>query len=89
MFFQGEVLNLLRYPVCPTLFEIVHPLQNFVVFLELLLEEGVDIADGLDISVFIVFSSGVLDLLVVMQFKLAEDIFRVRIVNKCILFGGN
>lgn len=81
-------MDLLRNPICPTLLEVVHSLHNFVVFFEFLLEEGVDIADSFDISVLIMLTSCVLNLLVVVQLEFAEDIFRVGIINKGILFGG-
>lgn len=74
MFFQGEVLDLLRDPIGSALLEIVHPLHNIIIFFELLLKERVNIADSLSISILVVLSSCVLDLLVVMQFQLAEDV---------------
>lgn len=75
MFFKGKVLYLLRNSVGSTLLEIIHPLHNIIVFLELLLKEGVNITDGFGISILIMLSSCVLDLLVVMQLQLSEDIF--------------
>lgn len=89
MFFQGEVLYLLRDPICPALLEVVHPLHNIIVFLELLLKEGVNVADSLSISVLVMLPSCVLDLLVVVKFQLAEDVLRVRIIHKGILFRGD
>ena len=87
MFFQGEVLDLLRDPICPALLEVVHPLHNIIVFFELLLKEGVNVADSLSISVLIVLSSCVLNLLVIVKFQLAEDVLRVRVIHEGILFG--
>ena len=45
MFFKREVLDLLRDSIGSALLEIVHPLHNIIVFFELLLKEGVNIAD--------------------------------------------
>ena len=89
MLLEGKVLDLLRDSIGPALLEIVHPLHDFIVFLELLLKEGVNVADGLDISILIMLSSCVLNLLVVVQLQLAENVLRVRIINECILFGGD
>jgi hypothetical protein len=84
---HGKFMEILG--VDTTVPKTTHLLQKFIILLVPLMEEGVNVGKRFTVPALVVFATGVLDLLAVVQLQPREDLLRMRVIHERIFLGGH